>query len=447
MAGLLRSRPGLTRLAASLAVALGVVSIVTCAPAVAAAASGHTSVAAPLGGVNVGGLYEGATPAMASREIAAAKALHAGVVRAGISWAVTEPAGPGQVSEGAQAFTDRLVSAAAADHIKVILIVDSTPCWASSAPAALARRCSPSRPSPANAWPPRHPSDYAKFVAYLAKRYGAQLAAIEIWNEPDQANQLYFAGPHKAQRYAAILRAAYPAIKQADPAVPVIGGSLVGANGIFLRALYAAGIKGYYDGLAVHFYTLGLASLRAFREVQVANGDTKPLWLDEFGWSSCYPRQKVQEEQPCVTPGIQARNLTDLIRSLPRAPYVAAQVMYKLQDSGQERFGVLSAAGRRKVAAGALAQALASPFGRVHPIALALRRRGNSVVASGSGPIGDYLQLEAFIGGVLRYRASFTLNRFDRYSLTLPAVLGTRGLQVRVYQPWAGLQSAAQRSI
>jgi hypothetical protein len=384
---------------------------------------------------------------MASREIAAAKAVHAGVVRAGISWSVMEPAASGQVSAAAQAFTDRLVSAAAADRIKVILIVDSTPCWASSAPAALARRCSSFKPSAANAWPPSKPADYAAFVAYLAKRYGTQLAALEIWNEPDQSNQLYFAGPHKVQRYAAILRAAYPAIKQANPAVPVIAGSLVGANGVFLRALYAAGIKGYYDGLAVHFYTLGLASLRAFREVQVANADTKPLWLDEFGWTSCYPRHKVQEEQPCVTPGVQGRNLADLIRSLPRAPYVAAQVMYNLQDFGQSKFGVLSASGRHKAAYGPLSQALASPIGRVHPITLALRRRGNSIVASGSGPVGDYLQLEAFAGSVLRYRATFTLDRFNRYSLTLPAVLGTRGLQVRVFQPWAGLQSAAQRGI
>ena len=60
-----------------------------------------------------------------------------------------------------------------------------------------------------------------------------------------------------------MLRAAYPAIKQANPSVPVLAGSLVGSNGVFLRALYAAGIKGYYDGLAVHFYnlTLGVAAL------------------------------------------------------------------------------------------------------------------------------------------------------------------------------------------
>src|SRR5205814_7992043 len=118
----------------------------------------------------------------------------------------------------------------------------------------------------------------------------------EVWNEPDQGNQLYFAGPNKAKRYAALLKAAYTAIKQANPTVTVLGGSLVGSNGLFLRALYAAGIKGYYDGLAVHYYSLFLASLRAIHETQLANGHSRPLWLDEFGWSRCFPPQRIQEE-------------------------------------------------------------------------------------------------------------------------------------------------------
>ena len=197
------------------------------------------------------------------------------MVRTEVPWSEFEPLEPGHIDAGAQAFTDRLVSDAAAAGIRVIMIVDSTPCWASSAPSALLASCNPSSGSEANAWPPSNPADYAAFVAYLARRYGTQLAAIEVWNEPDQSNEAYFAGPeHKAERYAAILRAAYPAIKAANPNVPVLAGSLVGSNGAFLRALYAAGIKGYYDGLAVHFYTLTLASLRSIREVQLANGDT-----------------------------------------------------------------------------------------------------------------------------------------------------------------------------
>lgn len=56
------------------------------------------------------------------------------------------------------------------------------------------------------------------------------------------------------------------------------------------------------------------------------------------------------------------------------------------------------------------------------------------------------MQLEAFQVSVLRYRAVFTLDRFDHYSITLPGALGVRGLRVRVYQYWAGLSKAAQRT-
>ena len=245
----------------------------------------------------------------------------------------------------------------------MIATVDSTPCWASSAPASLLRRCTPGRSSQANAWPPRDPSTYARVRRLPGRSATARaLAAIEVWNEPDQANEDYFAGPEKPQRYAAILRAAYPAIKQANPDVPVLAGSLVGSNGVFLRALYAAGIKGYYDGLAVHFYNLTLGSLRAIHEMQLANGDTKPLWLDEFGWSSCWPRQRIQQEQACVTPQVQAANLANIFRSLARTPYVAAEVVYKLQGSAPKTSACSSARGARKPAFAALAQVLASPL-------------------------------------------------------------------------------------
>jgi hypothetical protein len=369
------------------------------------------------------------------------------VVRSEVPWSALEPFGPNRFDQGSLAFMDRLMGDATADGIRVILLVDSTPCWASSAPKSLLRKCAPLRSGKASAWPPSDPAAYASFVAFLAKRYGTGLAAIEVWNEPDQANEDYFAGPHKAQRYAVILRAAYTAIKQANPLVPVLGGSLVGSNGVFLRALYAAGIKGYYDGLAVHFYNLTLASVRSIHEVQLANGDATPLWLDEFGWSSCWPRQKIQEEQACVTAQTQAANLADVFHSLARTPYIAAEVPFKLQDSPGEDFGVLTTRNARKPAFAALSRVLASPFGNADPVTVSLSRRGGRVVARGSGPVGDFMQLEAFQGTLLRYRVLFTLDRFNRYSITLPGVLGSSGLRVRVFQYWTGVGRAVQKSI
>jgi polysaccharide biosynthesis protein PslG len=435
------------RLAVALAVAACATAWLAAASSGASGVRAHPSSAAPLGGINIAPLSRTSSVAGVDREIATAHALHAKIVRTEVAWSELEPQGPNQINPAALAIADRLVSDAAADGIGVVAMVEGTPCWASSAPASILRSCVPGRSSQANTWPPSNPSDYAAFVAYLAQRYGTRLAAIEVWNEPDQANQDYFAGPEKPQRYAAILRAAYPAIKQVNPQIPVLAGSLVGSNGVFLRALYAAGIKGYYDGLSVHFYNLVLGSLRAIHETQLANGDTKPLWLNEFGWTSCWPRQKTQQEQACVTPAAQASNLTDVFRALARTPYIASEVVYGLQDSSTEDFGVLNTAGQRKPSFAALAGVFASPFGNPRPVTLRLSRHGSHVAASGSGPAGDYMELEALRGGVLRYRALFTLNRFNQFSISLPRALGTSGLQVRVYQYWAGPSKAARKRI
>jgi Cellulase (glycosyl hydrolase family 5) len=411
-----------------LTIALGLLALVwLSATANAATSTPARAAAAPMGGLNITSVGANLPLSLADREIALARSLHAKLVRVEVGWSTLEPNGAGGMDADVLGFMDRLVSDAAANGIGVIATVDSTPCWASSAPAALLRKCVAGRASKANAWPPSDPSEYASFVAYLAARYGTRLAAIEVWNEPDQANEDYFAGPDKPQRYAAILRAAYPAIKQANAGVRVLTGSLVGSNGVFLRALYAAGIKGY--------------------EVQLANGDSTPLWLDEFGWSSCWPTRKLQEEQACVSPQIQGANIANLFRSLARTPYVAAEVLYKLQDSNLEDFGVLTSRQARKPAFAALAGVLANPFGAPSAVTLSLRRAHGKVFASGSGPVGDYMQLEVFRGATLRYRALFTLNRFNRYAIALPSVLGTSGLRVRVFQYWAGVARAAQRSI
>jgi hypothetical protein len=409
--------------------------------------SAQAAVPGPLGGINLPGLGSGSTPSDADEEIAIARSLHAKAIRIELAWAVLQPDGPGAIDARSLVYLDRLLADASSSGIAVIALVDGTPCWASSAPAELRGGCQARGQGAANSWPPSDPADFAALVGALAARYGSKLTALEVWNEPDQANERYFAGPNKPQRYAALLKAGYTAIKQAAPSIKVLAGSLVGSNGIFLRELYAAGIKGYYDGLAVHFYTLTLAALREFHAVQLANGDSTPLWLDEFGWSSCYPQQKIQEEQACVTPAVQAQNITNIYRSLSQTPYVAADTLYKLHDGRNNQFGVLTDSGARKRSFTALASVLASPRRSPSKITLTLRHNRGHVVARGSAPVGDYMRMEAFKAGALRFRATFTLDRLNHYSLTLPGVLGTRGLRVRVYQEWTGQAGAAQKRI
>lgn len=401
------------------------------------ATSSAQGTAPPLGGVTIG-VGPGDSPQEIDQVIARAHELHARLVRVEIRWSMYEPRAPGQMDQSRLAALDHIMSQASAEGMRTVALVERTPCWASSAPESLLRECVPESDTQANAWPPRDPGAYGAFTGMLTRRYGSELAAIEVWNEPDQSNEHYFAGPEKATRYAAILRAAYTAIKQADPSVKVLGASIVGSNGAFLKSLYAAGIKGYYDGLSVHFYNLVLASLRSIHEVQLANGDHTPVWLNEFGWSSCWPSVSIQEEQACVTTPLQGRNLADTIRSLAHTPWMAAEIMYEMQSTPGQDFGVFSRTGERKGSFAALQSVFMSPFGKPTPVTLRLRRHHGRLLAAGGGPVGDYMGLRVFKGSTVVYRALFTMNRFNRYSIALPKALGTRHLRVTVFQYWAG---------
>lgn len=399
---------------------------------------------APLTGLNIQSLAQTSTASGIRSEIATARRLHAKVVRVELPWSAFEPAqnrlAPRMLAAGRD-----LMKAAAKAHIKLIALLDDTPCWASTAPPPLLAACGDG--NKAEAWPPRRAADFGVFAGRIAKLYGRRLAAIEVWNEPDQANEDYLDGPEKPRHYAELLKAAYPAVKHADRRVAVLAGSLVGSNGAFMQALYRRGVKGYYDGVAVHFYNLVLGSVRRFREVQLENGDHKPLWLDEFGWSSCWPRHRTEQEQGCVTPATQARNVTSSFHELARARYVRALVTYGYQDVQGEEFGVLNVRGHHKPAFAALANVLRFPFGPAGPITVHLAVQGGRVIATGSAPVGDYMKLLAYVHGRLREEKIFTLDRFNRFHLKLSKTLGTSGVTVRVYQYWLGPGVHGQASI
>ena len=88
---------------------------------------------------------------------------------------------------------------------------------------------------------PRHdplPREYARFARAVATRYRAQVDRYTLWNEPNQAGWLQpqsrcrgpaghkrcvLAAPHV---YRSLVRAAYPAIKHADPGAQVLAGEL-----------------------------------------------------------------------------------------------------------------------------------------------------------------------------------------------------------------------------
>jgi hypothetical protein len=178
--------------------------------------------------------------------------LRVGWVREFVSWADAEP----QRGRIDGALIDRLrghVAAYRARGVRTVMVVSVTPAWAAG-------------PYGGGLAGPRDPGDYARFVAELARRI-PDLGAIELWNEADDAN-FWHPGPDPAA-YAALLRAAYPAVKAANPAVKVVSTGMVANDYDFLARVYAAGGGGNFDAVGVHTDTACLLTSPAeyYREL------------------------------------------------------------------------------------------------------------------------------------------------------------------------------------
>ncbi len=232
-----------------------------------------------------------------SRQIALAKGLGAQVVRVDLSWRLLETK-RGQFATWYLDNVDALVAQARAQGISIIFMFAQSPCWAIDRPG-----CDPSY----QWYPPQNPADYASALAYLVRRYGhcgarhgactrgyrSIVLAWEVWNEPDWGESRL-----DPTTYARLLIAAYGATKRADTGATILGGSLAGADVAYLDALYAAGARGHFDGLALHPYSGSRSpadtsdprwsyqgGVDDIRTVLQRHGGA-PIWITEIGWST-----------------------------------------------------------------------------------------------------------------------------------------------------------------
>ena len=161
----------------------------------------------------------------------------------------------------------------------------------------------------------RHSGGLARVIVPGCSRHPSQPApAYEIWNEPNQTEFWDAPGGPNPIAYAALLKAAYPQVKAADPRAPVLGGSITFNDHDFLEDLYShGGIAGSFDGLALHPYSAanppgdagdGFHSFRLAVEqlgqVMAAHGEAgKPIWITEMGWTTApnYDRAVSETQQ------------------------------------------------------------------------------------------------------------------------------------------------------
>jgi hypothetical protein len=247
-------------------------------------------------------------PERADRDLGLIRDAGFGWVKTDFPWREIEGAGKG-IFDWSR--TDRIVEQVESYGLDLVIRLDRQPYWTADGDNS----------------PPERYSDFGDFVYALASRYRGRIRAYEIWNEPNLARE-WGNRPPNPEEYTALLRVAYVNIKDADPEAIVISAGMAPTSrwdtvampdDEFIRQMYAAGARPYFDVLGAHGVgykaspetdpavvardpalnnndpTPDESRRRVYcfrrvedlRRVMVENGDAdKQIALLEFGWTS-----------------------------------------------------------------------------------------------------------------------------------------------------------------
>ncbi|MGV0874388.1 cellulase family glycosylhydrolase [Mycolicibacterium sp. XJ879] len=243
------------------------------------------------------------------------QALGVDTLRVLVPWAAIQQAEPGSPLE--ELFPqdwsriDFILSQAQERDMAVLGVLNSTPYWG-GADGSGCLGCPGVAPDPAK---------FAAFASEAVTRfdtlYPGVVSAYEVWNEPNYYRSWFPAVDPIA--YTEVLKAAYTAIKAADPDATVVAGVLgavISAGGFtmdpvtFVQTMYANGAKGYFDALSYHPYSYDrpfgeqnpnfispLRALLEMRQTMLDNGDDLvKIWATEYG----LPTSIVSDQQQAV---------------------------------------------------------------------------------------------------------------------------------------------------
>jgi hypothetical protein len=289
-------------------------------------------------GIAAGGSIQNDTPDLLTRDLDEDQAAGAKWLRVDINWSAIQNGGPSSYQWGP---FDAVVQGAEARGMAVLGAIVYTPSWA--------------RPSGAPALYGPNPNAYATFAATAVRHYAAMgVHAYEIWNEPNW-HLFWYPAPNPAA-YAALLKAAYPAIKSADPSATVVTGGMAPApsDGVnyspvdFLKDVYANGGHGYFDAVGQHPYCSPAfpgqpyswsawyqmyGTSPSLRSVMVANGDrAKKIWATEYG----APTDGPTGDPGVVTLKQQAAMLTKAYQLFAGYTWAGPMFIFQGRDQGTD---------------------------------------------------------------------------------------------------------------
>ncbi|MEW6223965.1 MAG: Ig-like domain-containing protein [Chloroflexota bacterium] len=368
------------------------------------------------------------------------------VVRESFDWHNVEPQRQGYF-HWAQA--DQAVAAARAHQLDIMGRLQYTASWASSAPSSVTG-------SQRQVYPPRDVADFAAYAREVVHRYKDRIHVWQIWNEQNLA-AMWRPAPDPAA-YAALLKAAYAAIKAEDPgATVVLGGLSTGPDQAFLQGLREAGAWSSFDVLAIHSFVSDDPNSKDSvfpgwidtAKATVAAWGEKPIWISEWGWSTHTGGTSEANQAVYTAHGF----------SVAAAKGVGGIFLYELVDHGTnagallDNYGTVTTAGRVKpvfealrCSAAAIAQGElpACVFDTTRPV-ISSRSPANGATAAPRdsvvtavfsepvhGLVGTTIRLRDVTAGSW-VRANLTYSSSTRKARLTPTAMLPAGHRFRVY--------------
>ncbi|QQO46757.1 glycosyl hydrolase [Paracoccus sp. MC1862] len=260
-------------------------------------------------------------------------------VRLDIHWSLVQPRANGSF-EWSQ--VDKVFNALDAKGIKVTAVLNNTPNWVGDNLSSRADQ-----------------EAFGRFAGAAAQRYDHIVDHWEVLNEQNKSGIT-------PQNYTRVLQQAHDAIKAVNgddavitggtAAVPSTGNGMWGAVD-YLKQMYDAGAKDYFDAVGYHPYSFPLmpSSDKSYngwqmmedgiRKTMVDNGDShKQVWMTEFG-------AKQAGNGLTVSQGDAARMLRDAVDIAEDLPWAGPIMWFSYQDSSFEPgFGLLDGNGNRREA-------------------------------------------------------------------------------------------------
>jgi hypothetical protein len=238
-------------------------------------------------------------PGYRASALAAQRSVGVGLIRQTFDWSTIETS-PGRFDLSAY---DAYVASAAAHRVTILPILFNAPGFHR-------------RSSGRAACPPRRLSTMARLARVLVRRYGPRgslwrqrpdvprrpIRSWQIWNEPNLS--IYWCNRPNARAYVRMLRVVGRAIRRGDRRAEIVTAGLPNSKlrsavplDRYLRRLYRAGGKRWFDTLAINSYAKNRRELRGLlrstrRLMNRARDRRARIWLTELGWGDSGPSHR-----------------------------------------------------------------------------------------------------------------------------------------------------------